>query len=164
MSDALDEAVERLQDGDAEGALADLRALATREPLNPDVHFQLGQCLAALQQFGPATVAYKMALRQAPTFLGAWVQLGLCERELGHLDDAVRAGEQALALRDDDCDALHLLGVALAERGHEGDLRAAEAYLRRALRAPGMSAEARADAELLHQALRLKLTRSPAAN
>jgi tetratricopeptide (TPR) repeat protein len=164
MSDALDEAVERLHDGDAEGALADLRVLATREPLNADVHFQIGQCLAALGQFGPATVAYKMALRQAPTFLGAWVQLGLCERELGLLDDAIRSGEQALRLREDDCDALHLLGVALAERGHEGDVRAAEAHLRRALRAPGMSAEARADAELLHQALVLKLSRGAVAN
>ena len=62
------------------------------------------------------------------------------------------------------CDALHLVGVALAERGREGDLRAAEAFLRRALRAPGMSAEARADAELLHQALRLKLAGGASAN
>ncbi|MFO0628339.1 MAG: hypothetical protein U0325_22385 [Polyangiales bacterium] len=164
MSDALDEAVERLREGDAEGALADLRVLATREPLNADVHFQIGQCLAALGQFGPATVAYKMAVRQAPTFLGAWVQLGLCARELGQLDDAVQAGEKALSLRDDDCDALHLLGVALAERGAPGDARAAEGYLRRALRSPGLSAEARADVELLHQALVLKLSRSAAAN
>jgi tetratricopeptide (TPR) repeat protein len=85
MSDALEEAVERLRDGDAEGALADLRVLATREPLNADVHFQIGQCLAALGQFGPATVAYKMALRQAPTFLGAWVQLGLLGLEVAML-------------------------------------------------------------------------------
>ena len=144
--------------------LAKLWGSARRRPLNADVTVRNGQGPAVLGQFGPATVAYKMALRQAPTFLGAWVQLGLCERELGQLDDAIRSGEQALRLRDDDCDALHLLGVTLAERGHEGDMRAAEAHLRRALRAPGMSAEARADAELLHQALVLKLTRGAAVN
>lgn len=164
MSDGLDDAVERMREGDLEGALAALRALATRDPLNPDVHFQLGQCLASLGQFGAATVAYKMALRQAPGFLGAWVQLGLCQRELGHLDDAVASGEKALALRDDDVDALHLLGVAHAERAAEGDLRRAERYLHRALRAPGIGAEARADVELLHQAVRLKLARGETPN
>lgn len=157
MSDALDEAVERLQEGDAEGAVEALRVLATREPLNADVHFQLGRALTALGQYGPATMAYKMALRQAPTFLGAWVQLGLCQRELGLLDDAIASGEKALALVADDPDATHLLGVAHAERGAADDLPRAEAYLRAFLRGHAMAAEARVDAQILHQAIQQKL-------
>lgn len=158
----LDDAVELLVEGDAEGSVAALRVLATREPLNPDVHHHLGRALVALGQYGPAIVAFKMATRCAPAFLGAWVQLALCQRELGALDEAIASGEHALRLSADDSDALHLLGVAHAERGGEGDFARAEGYLREVLKGRGLSAEARVDAEVLHQAIRLKLAANSA--
>lgn len=156
------EAVELLNEGEVEAAVQKLRVIAAHDPGNADAHFWLGRALSGLGQHGPATVALQMALRQSPEFLGAWVELSLCQRELGHLDDAIASAGRALAIKDDDPDALHALGVAHAERGGPGDLAAAAKHLERLLAQRGVSAEARVDAEVLHKALRLKLAASSA--
>lgn len=162
--DQVSEAVELLNEGDVEAALQRLRVIAAHDPGNADAHYWLGRALSRLAQFGAATVALQMALRQAPEFLGAWVELALCQRELGHLDDAIRSGERALSIKGDDPDALHALGVAHAERGGPGDLKTASNYLERFIAQRGVSAEARVDAEVLHKALKLKLAAAASAN
>lgn len=158
------EAVELLNEGDVEGAVQKLRVIAAHDPANADAHHWLGKALARLGQFGAATVALQMAIRQKPDFLGAWVELGLCQRELGHLDDAIRSGTRALALRDDDPDALHLLGVSHAERAAEGDFKAAVRFLERFVAQRGIAAEAKLDAEVLLKALQMKLRGDARAN
>jgi tetratricopeptide (TPR) repeat protein len=158
------EAVELLNEGDVEGAIQKLRVVAAHDPHNADAHYQLGRALGRLQQFGAATVALQMALRQEPAFLGAWVELALCQRELGHLDDAIRSGERALALREDDPDALHALGVAHAERAGDGDFEVAARYLARFVALRGVAAEARLDAEVLLKAITQKLAQAAKSN
>ena len=162
--DQVSEAVELLNEGDAEAAVQKLRVVVVHDPGNADAHYWLGKALSRLNQFGAATVALQMALRQAPSFLGAWVELALCQRELGHLDDAIRSGTRALALRDDDPDALHLLGVSHAERAAEGDFKAAVRFLERFVAQRGIAAEAKLDAEVLLKALQMKLRGDARAN
>lgn len=155
------DAVELLTEGEVDAAVQALRAIAMRDPTNADAHYWLGRALVRRQEMGPAMMALQMAVKQAPDFLGAWVELGLCQRELGQLDAAIRSAATALGLRADDSDALHLLGVAHAERGGEGDLALAVQYLARFLAQRGIAAEARLDAEVLHQAISRRLAGPP---
>lgn len=150
--DAVEEAVELQHEGLYDEAIPVLRAVIERDPTNPLAHYQLGRCLHAKEQYGPALAAFSEAERREPTYLGAVVMRGVCLFELARFDEAARAGRSALALRDDDPDALRLLGFTYAELGQRRDaIECLEKFL-----AAHITAEERFDAEALLSALRGK--------
>ncbi len=147
---AIDEALELLREESPDEAIPMLRAALERDPGNVYAHFYLGTALASQGKHGPALAAFTEAERRAPAYLGAVVARGWCLYELERFVEAIRAGERALELRDEDPDALYLLGVCYAEHG---DRRAAIAHLERFLKT-NPSVEARHDADALLQTLR----------
>lgn len=115
--DAVEEAVECLREGDRDAALRELETVLASDPGNPYAHFFTAAVHYEREDFDAARGAYERALEYAPGYLGAWVGLGHTLRNLGRLDDALRAGQKALSLGDpDDPDAHFLLGVTYAGR------------------------------------------------
>lgn len=72
----LDQAVERMQRGQFEAAIGDLRAALRTEPENPWVLSQLGVCLAHIGRFSDGLDACKRAVRLAPNDTLCRVNLG----------------------------------------------------------------------------------------
>ncbi len=151
--DAVDEAVELMREGDRDGALRELEAAIARDPANPYAHFFTGAVRYEKEDFEAARAAYEQALRHAPGYLGAWVGLGHSLRNLGRLDEALRAGERALALSDArDADAHFLLGLTYAARNdHHRAIEHIQAFI-----ATRPETEALYEAEALLQTLQGK--------
>ena len=69
----------------------------------------------ALRQ-SPRLAAFAAVNRLVPDFADGWLETGRVRQRLGHIDDAVRAFERALALRLGDVAARTALGKIAVER------------------------------------------------
>lgn len=80
-----------------------------------------------LQQndFQKARGYFKKAIRKNPNFARAYVQLGYCEKKLGHLDEALKAYRQAIAKNQHLAIAYFHLGTLYCEQGNSGEAIAA---------------------------------------
>lgn len=91
----LDQAFERMQRGQFEAAIGDLRAALRTEPQNPVVLSQLGVCLAQIGRFTDGIEACKAAVRLAPNDTLCRVNLGRAFKLRGDKAAAHRAFAQA---------------------------------------------------------------------
>ncbi len=128
--EAAQEGAELLREGEAELAVEELERVVAEDAENEYAHFFLGSAHFEKGRFEKAMKAYVRALEIAPGYLGAMVHLGHSLRMLGKLAEALRVGREALKLRPDDADAIHLVALSHYARG-EG--AAAAHYLERFL-------------------------------
>ena len=92
----LDEYFAQSRSGDYEGALQAARAACAAEPQAPAPHYAAGEALAALGRHAEAAAAFLEALKRAPAWADAWVNLGLTRYRLGAVQEAKRAMREAL--------------------------------------------------------------------
>ena len=152
--DAVSEAVETLREGDHDGALRELNAALDRDPTNAYAHFFVGNVHFEREDFELARQAYEEAVKHSPEYLGAIVGLGHALRSLGRFDEALRAGERALAASEnnDDPDAHFLLALTYAAKNDPSRaIPHVEAFI-----ASRPEVEARYEAEALLQTLQGK--------
>jgi tetratricopeptide (TPR) repeat protein len=98
-----------------------------KEPPSPAFGFILGNAYYAANQNDKAETNYRNAVNRYPTFLRAWVNLGVLYYSTGRYADAVPCFSKAVELGDRDSSTFGLLGYSLQK---EGDLVSAEmAYM-----------------------------------
>lgn len=98
-----------------------------KEPPSPAFGFILGNAYYAANQPDKAETNYRNAVNRYPTFLRAWVNLGVLYYSNGRYGDAVPCFSKAVELGDRDSSTFGLLGYSLQK---EGDLVSAEmAYM-----------------------------------
>ena len=150
----VEEATELLLEGQTDAAVAHLTDVLRRDPSNAYAHYFMAGVCFEREDFESARASYATALRHAPGYRGALLGLGHACRLLGRLEEAVRAGERALAMAGDrgDADAHFLLGTTYAVGGNTAEaIRHIEAYL-----ASHPEMESRYEAEALLQTLQGK--------
>ena len=128
--DAAQEGMELLREGEVDRAIDELEGLVLREPDNAYGYYFLGGAHFEKGNLDKAMKAYVLALEKAPRYVGAMVSLGHTLRLLGRYDQALRMGNQVLAINKQDADALYLMGLTHYARGEEA---AARSYLVRFL-------------------------------
>jgi tetratricopeptide (TPR) repeat protein len=98
-----------------------------KEPPSPAFGFILGNAYYAANQPDKAETNYRNAVNRYPTFLRAWVNLGVLYYSTGRYADAVPCFSKAVELGDRDSSTFGLLGYSLQK---QGDLVSAEmAYM-----------------------------------
>ena len=93
---SLEEYFARSRGGDYEGALQAARAACAAEPQAPMPHYAAGEALAALGRHAEAAAAFVEAVKRAPAWADAWVNLGLARYRLGAVQAAKLAMREAL--------------------------------------------------------------------
>ena len=121
-----------LVEGEAEGALVELRRAEDLAPTDPDVHQALGSALALSGKRDEAVESFRRAVEIAPCFAAAQANLGAAYAELGRLAEAAAALEKAVS-----CDPDYAAGFRnlAAIQFQLGDLDRAVAAIRGAVRA-----------------------------
>jgi tetratricopeptide (TPR) repeat protein len=98
-----------------------------REPPSPAFRFILGNAYYAAGENERAEANYRSSVKSFPTFLRAWVNLGILYYSTGRFGDAVPCFSKAVELGDRDSTTFGLLGYSLQK---QGDLVSAEmAYM-----------------------------------
>jgi tetratricopeptide (TPR) repeat protein len=98
-----------------------------KEPPSPAFGFILGNAYYAANQIDRAEANYRAAVTRYPTFLRAWVNLGVLYYSAARYSEAVPCFSKAVELGDRDSSTFGLLGYSLQK---EGDLVSAEmAYM-----------------------------------
>jgi tetratricopeptide (TPR) repeat protein len=115
---------EELAPGDQAPVSAALREWREAQMVNaerPDAHLNLGVLHAELGELARARKEYETALRLAPWFVPAWVNLADVHRLEGRHEESVRVLREGLAKAPETADLRHALGLALvrAERTDE---------------------------------------------
>jgi tetratricopeptide (TPR) repeat protein len=106
-----------------------LEAMYTSDkgPPSPAFGFILGNAYYAANMVDKAETNYRNAVKAYPTFLRAWVNLGVLYYSTGRYSDAVPCFSKAVELGDRDSSTFGFLGYSLQK---EGDLVSAEmAYM-----------------------------------
>ena len=116
----VEDAAERLQQHDIEGALLALRDVLTNDPENPYAFDLLGTALFEARKFAEAADAYRAAVRHAPDFLGARVGLSHALRASGDAKGALESAKAGLARFPKDGELQHASGLAHAALGERG--------------------------------------------
>jgi tetratricopeptide (TPR) repeat protein len=101
-----------------------------KEPPSPAFAFILGNAYYAANQNDKAEANYRNAINRYPTFLRAWVNLGVLYYATGRYSDAIPCFSKAVELGDRDSSTFGLLGYSLQK---EGDLVSAEMSYMQAL-------------------------------
>jgi len=115
--EAVEEAVELLEERRFEDALANLKGIILADPNNPYAYNLVGTVLWELGQLEPAKDAFHAAVLLSPDFLGARLGLSHAYRRLGVAEEAERQARIATRRFPDDGEAYHALGMALAALG-----------------------------------------------
>jgi predicted CXXCH cytochrome family protein len=131
-------------------ALAEYRAAQAAELDRPEAHLSLGLLALAERDPEAARAAYQTALRLAPWFVPARVNLADLERALGRDAAAEAVLRRGLELTPESPELLHALGLALVRLGRGEEALAALG--RAAALAPGNARHAYAFALALHDA------------
>jgi predicted O-linked N-acetylglucosamine transferase (SPINDLY family) len=126
----LSQAWERLQTGDAAGALSLSQAVLQRDPRNPDALYLLGVSNLMTGRPHEAIPALKGVVALQPQHGAALENLGLAHLMLGELADAERALRTAAAIAGAPASVFMRLGVATLNQGRHSE---AVVHLQRAL-------------------------------
>lgn len=84
--------------GQLEQAAKQYRRALELDPLEPVLHFNLGNVLYGLDQFTASLASLQEAVRLDPRYAEAWNNLGNVHAELAQYDDAARAFRRSLLL------------------------------------------------------------------
>jgi tetratricopeptide (TPR) repeat protein len=110
----------------------DLLELAVKHQLSfPDLYHYLSQATFALKDFKQASKYVRTALSADPENCAYLNQLGICLKEIGELDEAVKAYNQVIKNDPTNVDALYNKAILLYGKG---DKEEAVKLLERALR------------------------------
>jgi tetratricopeptide (TPR) repeat protein len=125
---ALYQKVVTMLSSNPEFALKLLEAMMSdKEPPSPAFEFILGNAYYAAGQIEKSETNYLSSVRRYPTFLRAWVNLGILYYSSGRYGDAIPCFSKAVVLGDRDSTTFGLLGYCLQK---QGDLVSAEmAYM-----------------------------------
>ncbi len=115
--EAVEEGIELLQEGEEDAALAVLTKASEQDPDNEYAFFFLGGVYFERRDYPRALKCYVRAMEIAPGYLGAMIGAGQALRMMGDHARALRMGRQVLRIRDDDPDALFLMGATHFQRG-----------------------------------------------
>ena len=126
----VEEAAELLQEGQVDEAITELTAVLEADANNPYAHHFLGHANYEKEDFPRALAAYVRALDLCPGYPGAMIGAGQSLRMMGEFERAIRMGKEILRLRNDDADALFLLGATYFQRGEN---KLAHGFLQRYL-------------------------------
>jgi tetratricopeptide (TPR) repeat protein len=124
-------------EGDLLAAIEAFRLALMMEPLNPEVHFHLGDVLYRLGRAHAALERYFAAVELDHDYLEAWTQIGALQRELGDAEAALDAFRVALDIHENYADVRFQMAETLAELGRtEEAIPHWEAYLELEQRGP----------------------------
>lgn len=127
---AVEEATELIQEERYQDALYALRDVVKADPTNAYAYHFMGVALYEVGQMQPARDAFRVAVKLAPSYLGARTHLAQTLRKLGEHRAAIREGMEALRLAPADGDALHAVGMAHVGLGNRTEgRRYLEAFL-----------------------------------
>ncbi len=128
--EAAEEGMELLHAGELDQAIDELLRVAREDPQNEYAFFFLGHAYFEKEAYPEALKSYVEALALAPDYVGAMLGAGQTLRMMGEYDRAIRMGQRVLREREDDADALFLVGAAHFQKGEN---QAAKRYLERFL-------------------------------
>ena len=101
--------------------------MSDKEQPSPAFQFILGNAYYAVGQIDKSEAYYRASVNRYPTFLRAWVNLGILYYSAGRYGEAVPCFSKAVVLGDRDSATFGLLGYCLQK---QGDLVSAEmAYM-----------------------------------
>ncbi len=129
-TDALEDAVNRLQRGQYREAIASLELLRHREPDNPVLLYNLGMALSDQGELAGAIRHLQHASQFAPNNANIHVALGVALARNGQVDDAIARLGEAVAVDDANPWAHRNLAGCLARKGRTAE---AETHFRRAV-------------------------------
>src|SRR5947207_1564983 len=113
------DAMQKQQAGDLEGAVAEYRQFLKVHPEATAIHQNLAVALAGLGRFEEAIPEYKAALRQSPSQPTIRLNLGLAYYKMGRLSDAATQLTRAHAENPANLQAVYLLGDCYLRMGQE---------------------------------------------
>lgn len=128
--EAAEEGMELLQDGEVDRAIDELLRVTREDPQNEYAFHFLGHAYFQKEAFPEALKSYVQALTLAPSYVGAMLGAGQALRMMGEYDRAIRMGQRVLQTRENDGDALFLVGATHFQKGENA---AAKRYLERFL-------------------------------
>lgn len=99
-----------------QGALEEYRAAQWINADRPEAHLNLGLLHVAVGEIDQAHVRYENAIRLAPYFVPAYVNLADIYRQQGRDEDGERFLREALEVAPDSADVHHALGLLLVRR------------------------------------------------
>ena len=106
-----------LSSGAADARIAELREHLRTSPSDREERWELGRTLVLLGQHREAIAEFTALLRYAPHDLGALIQLGLAEKEIGDIEVAESWLEQALGVDPNSSLVYLYLGEIAYNRG-----------------------------------------------
>jgi tetratricopeptide (TPR) repeat protein len=121
--DAVEEAIELLQEKRFVEALVALRAVIKADPRNAYAYHFLGTAFFEAGEREAARDAYQAAVALAPNYLGARVALSQVLRLLGDAKRALSHAKEALRRFPNDADAMYAAGLAHAALGNRAAAR-----------------------------------------
>jgi tetratricopeptide (TPR) repeat protein len=92
--------------------------MSDKDPPSPAFNFILGNAYYAAGQYEKSEASYRSAIGAFPTFLRAWVNLGILYYSTDRYADAVPCFSKAIVLGDRDSSTFGLLGYSLEKEGN----------------------------------------------
>src|ERR1700734_1962875 len=113
------DAMQKQQSGDLEGAVTEYRQFLKLHPDAAAIHSNLGAALVGLGRFEEALPEYKTALKQSPKLASARLNLALAYYKMGRIDDAVTELEKVYVEEPANHQAVLLLADCYLRMGRE---------------------------------------------
>lgn len=157
--EAVEEGVELLHDGRLDEAVDQLLGVTRDDPENEYAFHFLGHAYFEKEAYPQALKAYVEALTLAPDYMGAMLGAGQTLRMMGEYDRALRMGHRVLQKKEDDGDALFLVGATHFQKGEN---QQAKRYLERFLET-GPELEVALEVEGMLQVIRGEVLPFPGA-
>jgi tetratricopeptide (TPR) repeat protein len=117
--------------GKGDAGIADLHAAVSRDPGQPEYHFNLGAVLERAGRHAEALPSLSRAIELRPNFVAAWMLRAETLAALGRKKEAIGDLERALAIDPRQTAAYLLLGQLLTESGQRAE---AQRWLRHGAR------------------------------